>query len=127
MADILSKVIHLYSTEGLTCYCRIRVRFKLIILLFLKLKTFSKHIFLLPGQYFQAIQACNWKVMWFKSVRWHDDGSLGHKLRYAPPSLYHDDPSSCRITCINRLYHKVKLYLDHSAVYSLKPYTTYLV
>ena len=62
--------------------------------------------FLLSCQYSQAIQACNCNVMWFKSVRWHDDGSSGHTLGcatlllYPPPSVYPEDTSSRRLTRI---------------------------
>jgi len=39
-------------------------------------KTYS----LLSDQYFQAIKACNRKVMLCESVRWHNDGSSGYTL-----------------------------------------------
>jgi len=66
-----------------------------------KLNTFSSKTYsLLSGQDSEAIQACNCKVIWFKSVSWHDGGSSEHKLRYAPASVYTEDPSSCRLTCI---------------------------
>ena len=42
-------------------------------------KTYS----LLSGQDYQAIQACNCKVILFKSVRQHDDGSSEHTLGFA--------------------------------------------
>jgi len=32
----------------------------------------------MSGQNSEAIQACNCKDIWFKSVRWHDDGSSEH-------------------------------------------------
>jgi len=42
-------------------------------------KTYS----LLSGQDSQAIQACYCKVIRFKLVRWHDDGSSEHTLGYS--------------------------------------------
>jgi len=45
------------------------------------MNTFSTKTYsLLSGQDSQAIQACYCKVIWFKSVRWHDDGCSGHTL-----------------------------------------------
>ena len=48
--------------------------------IYIYLKIVKCATFLLSCQYSQAIQACNCNVMWFKSVRWHDDGSSGHTL-----------------------------------------------
>ena len=121
MVDILIEVMHLYNTRGLTCYQRIRVNelctitylrqiptvqndihilliiVKICTSLHFIINTFSNKTYsLLSGQVFQAIQACNCKAIRFKSVRWHDDGSSEH----APPSVYPEDPSSFRLTCI---------------------------
>jgi len=60
--------------------------------------TFSNKTYsLLSGQDSQAIQVCYCKVIRFKSVRWHDDGSSEHTLGYAPPSVCPEHPSNVYI------------------------------
>ena len=44
--------------------------------------------------------------MRFKSVRWDNGGSSGHTLGYSPPSVYPEDPLSCRLTCIRTLLNR---------------------